>query len=419
MLRRRSLRRVLAAQWIGFTLALAALFVVLTVLLLYVLEDSFIDRRLRDTAARIERLDELPALPDRYSVHPEARLPAELRVRLRDASIGAIREFRRGDGRYVHVLWTRTADGTAYALVYDATDDLTVNAGIARAWPYLLPLFALLALAAYALARRFTGRVARKASHLLEQLRSAPDPAALRHYADAEAIREFSELARLSADAWDARLAALERERTTLAFLAHELRTPLQSARTSLALLEDDRGNVAAFARLQRALARLTRASNSLLWLASGAAPAAGETTAMAELLGELVAEFQPLAAAREQRFALHVAEGSLWPLRRDAAETLFANLLLNAVQHGSAGVVRIEIEADAVQIHNPCAEPGEGGGFGLGLQIVQRLAERCGLRLRIDSDVGGRTVRVERDAGALSQVAPGDAAKRAAIQRG
>jgi signal transduction histidine kinase len=388
-------------------LSLAAGFIGLSVLLLFMLEDHFIDRRLRDVAARVENGAAAPALPDRYRLYAVAQLPAELRKRMAGAAPGAVREFRLRDGRYAHALWTRDTNGRRYLLVYDASDDLSVNEGVAHGWPYALVLMALLGLGAQRLARRLIGRIAHQAGTLIQQLHDVSDPAELRRYAEREPIEEFAELARLSADAWQARLAALERERATLAFLAHELRTPLQSARTSLALLEDDPHHPQAAARLRRAIDRLVRASDSLLWLSGDAPATAHAPVAIERVLDALVAELQPLAASRQQSFALQISHTCLWPLRTDAAETLFANLLLNAVQHGRPGTIRIDIDADSVTIDNPGTPVAAVGGFGLGLRIVDRLAERLGLSLeRAWTDDERHRVRV-----AYAGARPADAA--------
>jgi signal transduction histidine kinase len=389
----RSLRHVLTAQWIGFGLMLAMGFIGLGVLLLFLLEDSFIDRRLRDTATRIVE-ERAAAVPDRYRIHTGDRLPAELETRMDGARLDTIREFRLQDGRYVHVMWTRGADGQPFALVYDASDDLTVNAGIADGWPYALVLLALLALIAHLLARRFIGQVSHQAANLIRQLHEAEGPDALRHHADHQTIREFAELARLSADAWQARLSALERERATLTYLAHELRTPLQSARVSMALFEDDRGDDRAMLRLRRAIDRLIRASNSLLWFAGDAPAQTTETVAIEEVVLGLIAELEPLAEMRQQSFELRIEHHHGWPLRRDALETLFANLLLNAVQHGDSGGIRIDIGIDSVRIENAANPDASESGFGLGLQIVAHLAERMSLRLSREC-ADGRMYRV------------------------
>lgn len=387
MTRQRSLSHVLARQWMAFTLGLSALFITATLLLLFVLEDSFIDRRLEAVAATVVGPAlEPPALPSQFRVFAMPQLPDDIRAHVEGDALGHTEEFRRDNGRYVHVLFARTVAGQPFAVVYDVTDELTVNAGISRGFVYALPLLLLLMVGAYVLARAFVGRVAGRAKALVEQVLASPDPQRLHALAQSEPVREFSELVRLHARAWQGQLAAVERERQTLAFLGHELRTPLQSARTSLALLDANRADPAAWARLQRAVERLVRASNATLWLSSDVIPPAGSHTQAVACLGELVDEFRPLATARDQRIELAVAPGLRWPWPREVVEIVLANLLLNAIQHGDAGTIVIDATQASLTILNPRVS-AHTGGFGLGLQIVQRLAARIGWEVAFDSN--------------------------------
>lgn len=378
---KRSLRQVLARQWIAFALVLLAGFAAMAVLLLFLLEDSFIDDRLNDVAGDIVRL-EAARVPEGFALHPLAQAPLELRQHLQGRRLGGIREFRLADGRYVHALAGRSPAGEDYLLAYDVSDQLRVNQALARAWPWLLGMAAVLSLLAWLHARSFVARISRHARGLVEQIGGSPDPAPLRALAEREPIAEFSELARLAAEAWQSRLQALAQERETLAFLGHELRTPLQSARTSLALLQDDRGNEAAWHRLQRAQDRLVRASHSVLWLASDAAPPADARCEIAPLLRALVEEFAPLAAVRRQTLVLDAADGLQWPLPEEVAETVVANGLLNAIQHGGPGEVRIDATASGLLMENPRVLEGSPAGFGLGLVLAQRLLARFGWSL-------------------------------------
>jgi len=387
MTHQRSLSHVLARQWMAFTLGLSALFVTAGLLLLFMLEDNFINRRMQAVAATVVDPALKPAaLPSQFCVFAMPQLPGDIGAHLDGDAPGQAAEFRRDDGRYVHVMSARTLDGQPFVLLYDVTDELTVNAGISRGFAYALGLLLLLLVGAYALARAFVGRVAGHAKILVAQVLASPDPQRLHALAQGEPVREFSELVRLHARAWQEQLNALERERQTLAFLGHELRTPLQSARTSLALLDDDRANLTAWARLQRAVERLVRASNAILWLSSETTPSAGMLTEAAQCLGELVEEFRPLATAKDQRIELAAAPGLVWAWPRDVVETVLANLLLNAIQHGAAGTIVINANQASMTILNPRVST-ETGGFGLGLQIVQRLAARIGWEVAFSFD--------------------------------
>lgn len=395
-----SLAEALARQWIGFTLALLALFVAAALLLLWILEDSFINRRLRDVAALVQDTA-APALPEAFIVWPLAALPADIGPRLHGLPAGRVLEFRRNEGQYVHLLWTRTPRGEAFVIAYDVSDQLLVNAGFERGLPWLLLLAVLLALSSWALARGFVVRLSRRAQAVLAQVRESPDPSALHDYARREPIREFSELARLNAEAWEQRLTMLERERQTLAFLAHELRTPLQSARTSLALLQDGTAVDQAWKRLRRAIDRLSRASQSILWLASDSRPTGLDRTPPGPLLDELAEELAPLASGKQQ--SIHIEGGAMvrWPLPREALETVLANLMLNAIQHGGAGRIELRYGSDWFEISNPLTAESGRHGFGLGLQIVQRLTERWGWTMTLEATpaiVARQRIRLQAD---------------------
>ncbi len=65
-----------------------------------------------------------------------------------------------------------------------------------------------------------------------------------------------------------------------------------------------------------------------------------------------------------------------------EIAETIIANALLNAVQHGGVGTVEIEIDDSGLTVTNPLREFGSERGFGLGLKVACRLAERVEWRI-------------------------------------
>ena len=381
-----SLRQVLARQWIAFALVLATAFAAMALLLLFVLEDEFIDDRLSSVAGGIVRLDSA-RLPERFELHALPQAPAGLAKPMQGRQPGAIDEFRLSDGRYVHVLVGRSPEGEDYLLVYDVSDQLRVNEALAGAWPGLLAMAIALAFLAWLLSRWLVARIARRAHGLIEHIGGSPDPASLQAFAENEQIAEFSQLALWAADSWRARLQALALERETLAFLGHELRTPLQSARTSLALLQDDRGNEEAWRRLQRAQNRLLRASQSVLWLGSDAEPPADARCVTGPLLAGLVDEFVTLAHARGQTLAVDVPEGTQWALPEEVAETVVANVLLNAIQHGGPGLIRIAATSNGLLMENPQSPDSGPSGFGLGLLLSERLMARFGWKLSRTED--------------------------------
>lgn len=386
-MRRRSLRQALVRRWMLFAALLSLLFAGTTLLLLFILEDSFIDRRLQTVAATLTA-DAGPApLPEHFQLVPLAQLPAREQKRLGHRHIGAMAEFRRDDGRYVHARLVSAADGSRAVLLYDVTGELTVTARLPAGLAYAAAVFILTLLCAWLLASAFVGRAERHARRLVAQVRATPDPASLEALARDEPVSELAEILQLHAEVWRGRHEAVERERETLAFLAHELRTPLQSARTSLALLQEAEAASPALQRLQRALSRLERAGNAILWLSSETTLAGAKRTHAASAMRELVDELQPLAATRMQSFRVRIAPELRWDAPWEVIETLLANLLLNAIQHGGAGGIEIEADASRLAIRNP-PTAADAPGFGLGLDIARRLAARIGWQLEMRTSV-------------------------------
>jgi signal transduction histidine kinase len=376
----RRLRDVLARQWIGFGLLLFGGGAAMALLLLFLLEDAFIDQRLREVGTDLA--GGMTQLPARFERHARATASPALAQRTAGMRDGIVREFRLDDGRYVHVLATSGDDGTPLLVLHDVSDQLYVNAALARAWPWLLGFGLLLALAATWLARRFVQRVSERATALVGAFAAADAPDRLHALADGEGIDEFAQLARAAAAAWQQRLEALARERETLAFLGHELRTPLQSARTSLALLQDDRDDEAAWRRLQRAQDRLVRASEAILALGAPAVASVGAHCDVAAVTAALATEFAPLAHAHEQEIRIDTVAAAECPMPAAVAESVFANLLLNAIQHGGPGRIDVEIGATGAVMVNPPRPDSDASGFGLGLTLVERLLQRHGARM-------------------------------------
>lgn len=378
-----SLADRLARQWVMFALGLCAVLMAGSVLLLYLLEDSFIDRRLHEQARALDGAQHTVLPSAGFTVYRAETLPAELRTRAGALRSGRIIEFRREDGRYVHVRRGELPSGAAYWLVYDVSDQLGVNAGLRLLAPWVLGLCLVVALLAWALARLFVRRSVRRVGTLLAELQGVDDPDALRQRAAAEPVEELRQLSLLLAEAWDARLAALRAERETLAFLAHELRTPLQSLKNGLALLDDRTADDPVLTRLQRAAGRLQRASASVLWLGSEAAPSEQRCVPL-QHLRLLRDELQPLAAQRGQHIELDVQAEATWPGPGEALEAVLGNLLLNAIQHGARGRIHLRVDEAAIDLRNPLPDEAPPQGFGLGLELASRLCRRCGWQLDI-----------------------------------
>lgn len=382
----RSLRSLLTRQWATYAVCVAALFGATALLLLFLLEDAFIDRSLAAAARSMQGSAQgLTRLPPEFSVYPLGQAPLDVHAQLPFATPGRPFEMRLANRRHAHVLVSQTARGEPVVIVYDVTDQLLVTPRLGMGLGLALALTALALAAALLLARMFVGRATRHAETLAADVRRSRDPAELRAIATNHPVSEFRALLCLHADLWESQRAALENERQTLAYLGHELRTPLQSAKTSLALLQEDRSDPATHERLARAVARLTRASQAVLWLATEKEPDLTEQHSVLQVVGVLVDEMRALAAAVDRTIEVDLPADIRFHGPLEVAEVVIGNLLLNALHHG-AGPVQVSAFAGGFSISNAALPHAGPPGFGLGLEIVRRLARRIGWRLEFES---------------------------------
>ncbi len=387
-----SLKSLLVRRWMAFAACVAMLFAVAGLLLLFLLEDSFIDRQLGAAARSVAASSPgALSLPAEFSVYPSAEVPLDIHARLPFAKTGEPFEMRRANHRHVHVQVVDTHDRGQLVVVYDVTDQLAVTPHLGVGLLSLACLIAMALLTAAAIARAFVARVTGQASQLIEEVRGTTDPDRIRQLAHEQDVLELRQLLNLHADVREAQLATLENERQLLAHLAHELRTPLQSAQTSLAVLHANRTDEVAYARVSRAVSRLSRSAQAVLWLATDRMPDPMPVQPILPLLRSLVDELEPLARSAGRTITIDLPEEVMFHGPVEIAEAILANLLLNAVQHG-AGQVRVESATDGIVIMNPVGVTVDARGFGLGLEIVHRLAQR--LDWQVDRVTDNENVR-------------------------
>jgi signal transduction histidine kinase/ActR/RegA family two-component response regulator len=207
-------------------------------------------------------------------------------------------------------------------------------------------------------------------------------------------------------------------ERMFLGIVSHDLRNPLAvittTAGTLLAEARDER-QARALRRALRAAEKANRLIADLLDVTrariGGEMPVARRTSDLVEIVAEAVDDAKAAHPARQFAFANAVGDALVAQWDPDRVAQLLGNLLANAVQHGderapiTVHLERTDDGAARIAVHNlgePVPEEllahvfdpfrhgrrprSRGGGLGLGLYIVERIAHAHGGLARVTS---------------------------------
>ena len=216
---------------------------------------------------------------------------------------------------------------------------------------------------------------------------------------------------------------ARDKERQVVAWVSHDLRTPLAGMRAMAEALEDgvvsDPATVAEYHRRMRTetdrMASLVDDLFELSRIDSGSLRLTLTQVALGDLVSDAVAAAEPLARSRGVRL---VSTTQHWPQVTASAPELsriVANLLLNAIRYTpSDGTITVtggrEGDSGWLAVADTCGgiadtdlprvfdvafrgvktrTPGEGGG-GLGLAIVRGLVDAHGGQVAVENVGGG-----------------------------
>lgn len=214
-----------------------------------------------------------------------------------------------------------------------------------------------------------------------------------------------------------------------LAFVAHDLRTPLSAISLAARVLEHESSNGTAGLHVSRMLKTLHRNVQQLERLVDGVLKESSHVNAdtsvkierrefdLWPLLESLVLALTPVAVATATKLINAVPEELVVYADAGLLRRVFENLIANAIKYAPHGVVTIEGRATDVHGAVECAvrdngagipsdrlqvifnqletDPDKEGGFGLGLAIVKTFVEAHGGTVAVESIAGmGSTFR-------------------------
>lgn len=189
------------------------------------------------------------------------------------------------------------------------------------------------------------------------------------------------------------------REKQFLRNASHELRTPISIIRSAMDVLEHKRkigdSNLDdALKRIRRAGDTMKSVTEAILWLAVDRYHAPKkETTDLADIINEIINENKEIFKSKNIQLSAHISEGIVIEIEPILLRIALDNMVRNAFQYCEDGDItlkclsakNIEIVNTTPTYNNPSTSSDETkatmntGGFGLGLSLVAKIAEKQG----------------------------------------
>jgi signal transduction histidine kinase len=313
----------------------------------------------------------------------------------------------RVDGRHYHVL-VRDGPHGRLVITYDITShDRQQRLATLVMVLGLMALLIMTAWAAFGVSNRLVSPVnalARRVSAIEPGRRHTP-------FSPEFAATELEPIAASVDTLLDRLEGFVAREHSFTETASHELRTPLAVVQGAVEIVAEQTRSQPqtqkAVARIQRAVREMTDYTQALLILArEGADPVAdGARCDVAQVLERVAEDLQLISPGTTIRVARTASE----PVRVNAPDSVvamvIANLLRNAIQHGSGGAVQCRLADRTLSVANageidPAVRTHlferrvttSAAGHGMGLDIAARLCDRYGWQVDLASE-GGRTV--------------------------
>ncbi|MDR9826801.1 HAMP domain-containing sensor histidine kinase [Vibrio sp. FNV 38] len=198
----------------------------------------------------------------------------------------------------------------------------------------------------------------------------------------------------------------LEREQQFLGYASHELRTPIAVTRSNAELLQKmierdikPEKQLEVLGRIRRASFTMSDLTDTLLWLnrqEDKQLPI--ESIIIGDLINQIQTELRYLLAGKQVKVTLS-HDSSQLSLPSGLCRIVITNLIRNAFQHTYEGEVVIEQVASRLSIinRNSSDESEQNDlGFGLGLELTDRLVKQYGWSYSNQPIENGRSVEIE-----------------------
>ncbi len=424
-----SLSRRIVAQFCLFTLFISAIYCFFCLILLYNLEDRFIEREVAQEAEYLQAQHQQSGQwPNTRAAHmsvyfSEKTLPVDMQQQFL-AEPQRI-EFYGAEGRHYH-LYTLSKSENIY-LVAEVSQNLLVRPIRDGVIQFFLICGGILSLVAFFIA----WMLGRKTATPLKQLADLVDGVAPENIPNTFAHNfpnnEIGVLARTLENSMQQISKALEREKCFTRDTSHELRTPVAIIKNAVEVYQEKNhvhhlessnseniksensnaqiNNSALINRISDAAMQMEQTVNTLLILAREEHNTESKTLIQLLPLVEqsildhsyiLNGKAVEVDVTNNCNTKIHAQSGML--------KVLLDNLLSNAFQYTNRGEVKVDFlnnqlvisdtglgieESISSHITAPAVKGSQSTGYGFGLSIVKRLCEHQGWQLTVESNKG------------------------------
>lgn len=411
-----SVSRRIVVQFCIFTLILSLVYGFITFILMYTLEDSFIEKRIHQEASYlVTEFAQTGVWPktrnSRMELHfTKTTFPIEIREKALSEPLR--KEFYGQEGRHYHLY--ELVDHQGVFLVAEVSSDLMVR----PLREGIIQFLGVSALIVTVIACIIAWLIGRKMARPLQQLAELVDGVAPEQipekFADQFPNNEIGILAQTLEQTLQRITQALERETFFTRDVSHELRTPLAVIKNALELYyakhQSSDSEKVILQRVSESAEHMDNTVHTLLLLArEEQALVDKEQVNLMSIVEQSVLDNRMLLEGKQVEVIINDNCQTHVLAQRVMLKVLLDNLLSNAFQYTESGEVRIDYtdtslivkdtgpgieDAISQNITQSGVKGTQSTGFGFGLSIVKRLCEYQGWQLTVKSD-GGTEVLV------------------------
>ena len=393
-----------------FTLINSGLFVGMSFIFMFTVEDEFIHREVVEERQRLEQS---------YEAKGQYSLPSKSYFRIYDNQNALPEKIQRsleqypkkkeifGDnGLHYHIERLKFDD----ALLVSEVSQLLVVRGFTQSALILLGILAAIMLLLSVLLAYFFSRRALKPLTELSELLNSCDPEHLpKGFAAPFANNELGAFANSLEKALNEVSEFVERELQFTRDASHELRTPITSILGACELLQADKQLTpqqrGVFMRINHAAENMQKTVESLLLVARGETQLTKQPVLVEPLIEQSILNYAEQISAKQLEIECEVEPGSTLNTDPQSLQIIIENLVQNAVRYTEQGGIKIRARNAVFEIKDSgCGfdfqharkqgvRAKNSSGFGIGLSLVERLCGVNGLNLKVDSSPEGSMI--------------------------